>query len=188
MDRTGNVDKAYRMLRRETRKQELRAASGGGEGLSGKFPLIYADPPWDYRNDGLNGAAANHYPTMTTDAICALEIATREGRMGVIDLTTADSVLFLWCPPPLLEDAMRVIKAWGFAYKTNLAWDKGCFGTGFYFRAQHEHLLLGVKGVAMCPDENTTLGKGFAGGQPNCAGALRQARKRLASLHTAATG
>jgi N6-adenosine-specific RNA methylase IME4 len=36
-----------------------------------------------------------------------------------------------------------VMEAWGFAYKTNAIWEKDKeFGTGFYYRMQHEHLML----------------------------------------------
>jgi hypothetical protein len=115
------------------------------EALTGKFPVIYADPPWTYHNVGLNGAASNHYPTMATEAICALPVP---------DITTANAVLFLWSSPPLLEDALQVMKAWGFSYKTNLVWDKDRIGTGFYIRSQHELVLLGVKGTGMCPEES----------------------------------
>ena len=113
--------------------------------MTGKFPVIYADPPWTYHNVGLNSAASNHYPTMATEAICALPVP---------EITTANAVLFLWSSPPLLEDALQVMKAWGFSYKTNLVWDKDRIGTGFYIRSQHELVLLGVKGTGMCPEES----------------------------------
>lgn len=130
-------------LQKQTQRDQRRTAALE-EAITGKFPVLYADPPWIYRNVGLNGAASNHYPTMTTEAICSLP---------VVGLTTANAVLFLWAPPPHLECALQVMKAWGFAYKTSLSWTKDRIGTGFYFRAQHELLLLGVKGVGICPDE-----------------------------------
>ena len=40
-----------------------------------KYSVIYADPPWSYRQCGTGpksrGNAAQHYHTMTTDDICA---------------------------------------------------------------------------------------------------------------------
>lgn len=32
--------------------------------MTGKYSLIYADPPWSYGNNISNGAAADHYSTM----------------------------------------------------------------------------------------------------------------------------
>ncbi len=43
-----------------------------------QYSIIYADPPWAYRNCGTTeksrGNAAQHYPTMSTDDICNLPI------------------------------------------------------------------------------------------------------------------
>jgi N6-adenosine-specific RNA methylase IME4 len=57
-----------------------------------------------------------------------------------------DSVLFLWSPGPKLEEALEVIRAWDFSYRTNLVWDKEQIGCGYWFRQQHEHPLVGVRG------------------------------------------
>jgi N6-adenosine-specific RNA methylase IME4 len=112
------------------------------ESVSGKFPVLYADPPWSYRNARSRGAACGHYPTMETEAIASLPVD------GV---SATNAVLFLWATNPNLEEALLVMRAWGFAYKTNFVWTKHHFGTGFYCRGQHELLLLGVKGAQMCP-------------------------------------
>tara|TARA_Y100000310_G_scaffold345377_1_gene464283 strand:- start:3068 stop:4048 length:981 start_codon:yes stop_codon:yes gene_type:complete len=107
----------------------------------GKFPVIYADPPWSYSNSGFEGSAEDHYPTMNTDAICA---------MPVKDAATDNAVLFMWATNPLLEDAIRVIEAWGFEYKTNFVWTKegrGMYGAlGFYNYGRHELLMLATCG------------------------------------------
>jgi N6-adenosine-specific RNA methylase IME4 len=52
----------------------------------------------------------------------------------------------LWATNPLLPEALQVIEAWGFTYKTNMAWikDKGR-GQGWYLKSKHELLLIGVK-------------------------------------------
>lgn len=43
-----------------------------------KYSVIYADPPWSYRQHGTGpksrGNAAQHYHTMSTEDICALPI------------------------------------------------------------------------------------------------------------------
>lgn len=105
------------------------------------FSVVYADPAWQYDNSGLYGAAERHYPTMLTNDICTLP-----DRIGLQIADTA--VLFLWATNPLLTDAMKVISAWGFEYKTNIVWvkDKATTGLGFYVRGQHELLMIATRG------------------------------------------
>lgn len=74
-----------------------------------KYGIVYADPPWRYDMKRGKGVAENHYPTMSMDEICALPVA---------DLAAKDSALFLWATFPQLNEAFRVIEAWGFHYKT----------------------------------------------------------------------
>lgn len=106
---------------------------------SGKFAVIYADPPWQYSNSGFDEAAESQYPTMPLEEICDLRDMVNE---WATDLT----VLFLWATNPLLLEALEVMRAWGFTYKTNIAWvkDKGR-GKGWYLRSKHELLLIGTK-------------------------------------------
>jgi N6-adenosine-specific RNA methylase IME4 len=108
------------------------------DGSVGKFPVIYCDPPWQYDFMGVDAwRVDNHYPTMTTEQICAMAVT------GVI---TGDAILFRWATAPKLADAMRVVDAWGFAYKTCAIWDKEWTGMGNYFRIQHELLLIATRG------------------------------------------
>ena len=72
-----------------------------------KYGIVYADPPWRYDMKRGKGVAENHYPTMSMDEICALPVA---------DLAAKDSALFLWATFPQLNEAFRVIEAWGFHY------------------------------------------------------------------------
>ena len=75
----------------------------------GNYSIIYADPPWQYQRSKVQGAAENHYPTMGIDELCALPVA---------DLAAPDSALFLWATFPQLPEALRLIEAWGFRYKS----------------------------------------------------------------------
>ena len=81
----------------------------GQETIEKKYGIIYADPPWKYAQKRLSGAAEHHYPTMSIEELCALPVA---------DLAAEDSALFLWATFPQLPEALRLIKAWGFTYKT----------------------------------------------------------------------
>jgi len=123
---------------------ETKTETDLGE-VAGLYDVVLADPPWTYGNSGFKGAAADHYPTMETDDICALPVK---------DHTIEASVLFLWVTNPLLEDGLRVLKAWGYEYKTNIAWvkDKGTH-LGFYVNGYHELLLIGVRGSMLPYDK-----------------------------------
>jgi N6-adenosine-specific RNA methylase IME4 len=124
-------------------EREVRAIDAG------LARVIYADPPWQYSNSGLLGAAASHYPTLTTDEICGLRVPTVDGDKAVRDIAAGDAALFLWATNPLLPDALRVIDAWGFSYKTNFVWIKSeaLYGKlGFYNLSRHELLLVATRG------------------------------------------
>jgi N6-adenosine-specific RNA methylase IME4 len=116
-----------------------------------KYRVIYADPPWMY--DGGKplsdkyGDVQKHYPPMETPAICALPVQA---------LASQDCVLFLWATAPKLPEALEVMKAWGFQYKTCIVWDKVKHNFGFYFSVRHELLLIGGRGSST-PDNSTGL-------------------------------
>ena len=58
--------------------------------MTGTYEIIYADPPWRYSAKKVQGAAENHYPTMSIDELCALPVA---------ELAAKDSALFMWATP-----------------------------------------------------------------------------------------
>jgi N6-adenosine-specific RNA methylase IME4 len=115
----------------------------------GEFPVLYADPPWEYSNSGFEDSAASHYPTMPTERLAAAE---GEGDLAweVRRRAAENAVLFMWATNPLLEDALRVMNAWGFEYKTNMVWVKNRGPRmGFYVMGRHELLLIGVRGSSL---------------------------------------
>ena len=109
-----------------------------------QYGVIYADPPWSYQQKG-HGAACKHYPTMTPEEIKALPVA---------NLAQENSVLFLWATFPNLPQALDVIEAWGFTYKTlALCWVKqnkrqggAILGPGQLHTAKCRGLPAGSKG------------------------------------------
>jgi len=110
----------------------------------GFYNIIYADPPWRYDFSETNSRAIeNQYATMSLEDICSLDVPASQ-----------DSVLFLWATNPKLKEALEVIEAWGFTYKTNLSWVKDKIGMGYWFRAQHELLLVSTKGDFKPPTES----------------------------------
>lgn len=69
-----------------------------------KYNIIYADPPWSYRDSGMPGGAEQHYHTMSIDDIKALPIQ---------NIAADDCILFIWATFPLLQEALDVITSWG---------------------------------------------------------------------------
>lgn len=109
-----------------------------------KYQIIYADPPWRYSfSKSGNRKIENHYPTMTLEDIKNLPIPSAD-----------DCILFLWTTAPKLLEGIEVLKAWGFTYKTQAIWDKQVIGMGYWFRGQHEILLVGTKGKVSPPETN----------------------------------
>jgi N6-adenosine-specific RNA methylase IME4 len=107
-----------------------------------KYNVIYADPPWSYENKKTGGSmesgADDKYLTMTIEQIC---------NMPIKPLLEKDCILFMWAVVPMMPEAMRVVEAWGFKYKTMLTWRKIMSrGLGYWFRGQCEHLLVATKG------------------------------------------
>lgn len=113
----------------------------------GGFNMIMADPPWrfDLRSEaGEEKAPQAHYPCEDTDAICALPVEA---------IAAKDCLLWLWATNPMLPDALRVIEAWGFEYKTAGTWvkrttrGKDAFGTGYVLRSSNEPFLIATRGA-----------------------------------------
>ena len=110
-----------------------------------KYKIIYADPPWQYKRSKVQGAAEKHYPTMQLNELCALPVA---------ELADQDCILFLWATFPQLNEALELIKAWGFTYKSvAFVWLKlnrksrtWFYGLGFWTRGNAEICLLATKG------------------------------------------
>lgn len=112
-----------------------------------KYQIIYADPPWEYRQSGSKtnsrGMAKQHYATMSTQEICNLPIH---------NLAEENTVCFMWATFPNIGDALKVMQAWGFEYKTaafvwvkkNSRSNSNFWGMGAYTRANAEICLLGI--------------------------------------------
>lgn len=78
-----------------------------------QYSVIYADPPWAYQQAGATakarGTAVKHYPTMTTAEICALPVR---------EIVRGGAACFMWATFPNITEAIKVMEAWGFTYKT----------------------------------------------------------------------
>jgi N6-adenosine-specific RNA methylase IME4 len=117
------------------------------------FAAILADPPWRFdawSGKGTARSADNHYQTMTMREIA---------RLPVDELAADDCALFMWACWPSINDALRIIDAWGFQYKTcAFSWMKAdpyrlfaddatpFAGMGYWTRANTEPCLLATRG------------------------------------------
>lgn len=111
-----------------------------------KYQIIYADPPWEYKESGggHRGTAGLPYPSMRLEDICCLPIQ---------DMCDNSTILYLWATDPKLPYALEVMKAWGFEYKgiayvwikTNKKSDTLFWGMGNYTRKNVELVLLGTR-------------------------------------------
>lgn len=119
------------------------------ERLGGEpFGTLLADPPWRFAHRtgkiSPEHRRLSRYDTMDWKEIAALPVG---------ELMAARSHCYLWVPNALLAEGLRVLEAWGFAYKGMLVWAKrrkdggpDGRGVGFYFRNVTEPVLFGVRG------------------------------------------
>lgn len=137
--------------KKERRKEREITLAGKIKALPDKkFGVIWADPEWKFKpfseETGMDRAPENHYPTSETDDICARDVPS---------IAAKDCVLFLWATAPMLLDALRVLEAWGFEYKTHMIWAKersgAARGPGYWFSGEHELLLIGTRGNVVAP-------------------------------------
>ena len=142
-----SIPEAKRELRQRDkakRVEEIQSQTTGPVDSKGPFEVLYADPPWRYDHSPQGGDSRkveNHYPTMDLEAIKGLSVPAAD-----------DSVLFLWATSPKLVEALKVMEAWGFQYRTCMVWTKDRPGMGYYARQQHELLLIGKRGDLKAPD------------------------------------
>ncbi len=116
--------------------------------MAGKYNIIYADPPWSYKDKALAGkrGAGCKYNTMSDVDI---------GLVPVHKMAANDALLFMWATyPKLIEGTCtRVMRWWGFEPKTVafvwVKYHKNCkpfMGMGNWTRANSEICILGVRG------------------------------------------
>ena len=108
---------------------------------SKKYKTILADPPWKTNQTGRNSnrSAEHHYDLMSLEHIKAMPVA---------DLCEDNSHLYLWCPNGLIPEALEVINAWGFIFRSPIYWIKPRLGLGNYIRNASETCLFATRGKA----------------------------------------
>lgn len=113
-------------------------------GRKRRYNIIYMDPPWQYTTAAMRGGTAPHYSTLSI---------TDLRRYPILGLAHEDCVLLMWVVWPMLEQALELMRGWGFRYSTNyVSWVKLTkdgnlhTGTGNYTRANTEILIMGIRG------------------------------------------
>jgi N6-adenosine-specific RNA methylase IME4 len=112
-----------------------------------KYKIIYADPPWEYRDKASAGERGSCYKYKVQDI-------NWTKSLEVSEISDKDSVLFLWVTMPMIPEGLSVINSWGFKYKTcAFAWVKRnkkspswFWGMGHWTRSNAELCLLAIKG------------------------------------------
>lgn len=114
------------------------------------YDFIMADPPWLFEAWSVDGNEKNaiaKYDCMGLDGIKSM-------RVG--DIASRDCLLWLWATNPMLPQAIEVLQAWGFEFKTAGHWSKKtvhgkqAFGTGYILRSSGEPFLIGTMGNPVC--------------------------------------
>lgn len=145
------INRERTQARRLERTEKLAVIAQGNRPLEvgpERFPVVYADPSWKYDAGTTDPTRRvdQKYPTMDVEEIKALPVS---------ELATESAVLYLWAVNPLLPEALEVMRAWGFTYKTNWSWDKEIAGMGVWGFGQHELLLIGTRGEMPTAPEST---------------------------------
>lgn len=142
---------ALRQVKVRSYEEKVKAAGAGKVLDCGPYDLVLADPPWRYdHQEAGNRKIENQYATATLE-----EIEAHAPNCG------KDAILLLWATAPKLQEALQVMGAWGFEYKTNAVWDKETIGMGYWFRGQHELLLVGTKGNPGATPEGSRISSVF---------------------------
>lgn len=116
-----------------------------------KYQIIYADPPWKFGNRMYSSNKNDHhreitraYPVMTTENLRELPIS---------NICEENCVCFMWVADAFIPDAISIMDAWGFKYKTvafvwlkkELSGKQTCY-MGQWTCKGMELVLLGTKG------------------------------------------
>ena len=116
------------------------------------FGTLCADPPWPFKDKlpGNGRGMVKHYRPMKVDAICAVQLP----------LLLDDAVLYLWRVASMQEEALRVVRAWGFVPKSEVVWKKLTrkgnrhFGMGRSVRMEHESCIIATRGKPLRMADN----------------------------------
>lgn len=116
--------------------------------LKKRYSVLAADPPWPFGDklpskSGESRGAERKYKVLTIPEICNFRLPPLED----------DALCFLWRVAAMQEEALAVMRAWGFTPKSEVVWVKQAkvgglvlaMGMGRYVRHSHEVCLIGTR-------------------------------------------
>jgi len=111
-----------------------------------KYDIIVMDPPWHYSASvKMHEQVGKLYKTMKLKPM--MEIPVHK-------MCKPSTILFMWTTGPKMNEAIKLMNAWGFTYKTvAYVWKKGTHkNMGRYSMSQCEYVLAATrKGKQMKP-------------------------------------
>lgn len=112
----------------------------------GPARLILADPPWLFQDSlpGPKRGASSHYECLDEYAIARFPLPP----------IAEDATLVLWRVASMVEEALMVVRVWGFTPKSELVWVKTSngdprrlrIGMGRQVRNAHEVAIIATRG------------------------------------------
>lgn len=113
---------------------------------------LLADPPWRYsdRLPGESRGAEKNYRCLTVQQIIRFPLPAFEDN----------AILFLWRVAPMPQEALDVVKCWGFTPKNEIVWEKltkegkPWFAMGHYVRNAHETCIIATRGKFKVADRS----------------------------------
>lgn len=108
----------------------------------GPFRVIVADWPWPYENSDQHEGSRGHipYPPMSIEQ--AFAMAPELDKLAHED----GCILGFWTTNAFMPEAVRIVEAWGFSWRTIRTWDKCRDGIGTWCRSRTEHLIIAERG------------------------------------------
>ena len=111
-----------------------------------KYSILLIDPPWKQSKGGAKSVRPNSsgkpldYPVITLDEI-------EEHIKQATNLTTENSVLFLWTIDKYLFEAQQIAERLGYKLHARMIWNKvNGIPAAYTIRYGHEYLLYMYKG------------------------------------------
>lgn len=116
------------------------------------YHVLLAFPEWEMDYTGSDDMQSVVHPNQMKAAdLCALPIS---------DIASQDAVLFLVVPPTRIPDALTVIKAWGFDYRTSICVEYPRTTRGRYVMNNHKVVMIARRGIKL--DDIPDTGKPYS--------------------------
>lgn len=103
------------------------------------FDIIIADPAWKYEGTTVvSKKVDDHYQ---------VQMSTSWHDLPLKDIASDDSLLFMWCSGPTLKQAIELMTAWGWSYRTTgFIWKKNKINPSWYVNSEVEMVIVGKRG------------------------------------------